>query len=145
MPSLGTESSPTYRALLDAPPHLMTELDTGHDELLYENSSVSEEEIWTCRDKKNLTLYNLKGGLLKSLTTKSGNNPEDIAVTRNRNLVYTDYWDRSINLIVRYSGSTEKQSIQLADRNMPLYACSGIKYLSENRNLDICVASSSGG
>ena len=61
MPSLGIESSPTGRALLDVPPpHLMTELDTGHDELLYENSSVSEEEIWTCRDKKNLTLYNLK-------------------------------------------------------------------------------------
>ena len=47
--------------------------------------------------------------------------------------------------VVRYSGSTEKQSIQLADRDMPLYACNGIKYLSENRNLDICVASSSGG
>ena len=29
----------------------MTELDTGYDELLYENSSLSEEKIWTCRDK----------------------------------------------------------------------------------------------
>ena len=107
-------------------------------------------------------------------------------MTRNRDLVYTGYWDRSINLVsgtqiqtlttlqgwgprglcitssgnllvimesddgkqtkvVRYSGSTEKQSIQLEDRDMPLYACSGIRYLSENRNLDICVASRSGG
>ena len=160
MPSLGTETSPTDRALLDAP-QLMTEVHTGH-ELLYEVSCLSDDEIWTCRDNKTLKLYNLKGELLKSVTTKSGNNPEDIAVTRSRDLVYTDYWDRSINLVsgkqiqtliilqgwrphnlcgtssgdllvimtsddvkqtkvVRYSGSTEKQSIQWDNQGKPFY------------------------
>ncbi|XP_078322191.1 uncharacterized protein LOC111112041 [Crassostrea virginica] len=43
--------------------------------------------------------------------------------------------------VVRYSGSMETQTIQWDDQHKPLYASDyGTKYLSENRNLDICVA-----
>ena len=42
--------------------------------------------------------------------------------------------------VVRYSGSIKKQSIQWENQDTPFYLCYGAKYLSENRNLDICVA-----
>ncbi|XP_078311628.1 uncharacterized protein LOC144618799 [Crassostrea virginica] len=177
--SPGAESSSPNRPLLDVP-QLLTELDTGY-ESLYGLSCLSDDEIWTRGYDKNLELYNLNGVLVRSIQTKSGNSPEDIALTRGGGLVYTDYNDSSINLVigtqiqtlitlrgwrpqgvcttssgdllvsmdsadykqskvVRYSGSTEKQSILWDDKGKPIYTSGKIKYLSENRNLDICVA-----
>ena len=146
-------------------------------------SCLSDSELWTFRmDDNILRLYNLQGELLRSVQTKSGNIPADIAVFLSRDLVYTDWHDRSINLVngtqihtlikllgwrprelcstpfgdllvflhsddgqqskvVRYSGFTEKQSIQWDDQGKPLYTFGRYtKYLSENKNLDICVS-----
>ena len=54
--------------------------------------------------------------------------------------------------VVRYSGSTEKQTVQLDNRGKPFYSSEGFinymfkyMYLGENRNLDICVADSYAG
>ncbi|XP_078331531.1 uncharacterized protein LOC144625202 [Crassostrea virginica] len=162
-------------------PWILTDIQTEY-EFLYNVSCLSDSELWTCGFYDSiLRLYNLQGELLKSVQTKSGNYPRDIAVTQSGDLVYTDDFDRSINLVsgtqierliklrgwrphylcstssgdllstmtsdddkqtkvVRYSGSTEKQSIQWDDQGKPLYLSGDIKYLSENRNLDICVA-----
>ena len=49
----------------------------------------------------------MQGELKKSVRTKSGNKVMDIAVKRGGNLVYTDYKDKSINLV------TDKQIHQL--------------------------------
>nr|XP_022334074.1 uncharacterized protein LOC111131037 [Crassostrea virginica] len=200
VPSPGAESSPPVRPLLDVP-RLITDIPTSGYVSLYNVSCLSDEEIWTSGNSKIMKLYNLKGELLKSIQTKSGNLPGDIAVTRSGGLVYTDEEDRSINLVsgtqiqtgfkllgkksktqiqtlirlwgwiplglcstssgdllvimdsddyeqtkvVRYSGSTEKQTIQWDDQGKPLYSSGYIKYLSENRNSDICVADCAAG
>ncbi|XP_078320794.1 uncharacterized protein LOC144621433 [Crassostrea virginica] len=174
--SPGVASSPPARPLSDKP-RIITDILTGYSNK-YHVSCLSDEEIWTSGDNNIMNLYNLKGELLNSVQTKSGNMPYDIAVTRSAGLVYIDYDDSSINLVsgtqiqtlikqrgwtphglcstssgdllvimrshdtkvVRYSGSTEKQSIQWDDQGKPLYSFGYHIYLSENRNLDICVA-----
>ncbi|XP_062573468.1 LOW QUALITY PROTEIN: uncharacterized protein LOC134235351 [Saccostrea cucullata] len=174
-------SSPPVKQLLDEP-ETVTTIDTGYV-TLYNVACLSDEEIWTSGHEKTMKLYSInQGSLLKSITTKSGNTPYDIAVTKSGDLVYTDYNDRTVNIVmnekieevirlqnwkpegvcstssgdllvimysddykqtkvVRYSGSTEKQTIQFDDKGKPLYS-SGLsdRYITENRNLDICVS-----
>nr|XP_022317008.1 uncharacterized protein LOC111120519 [Crassostrea virginica]XP_022317018.1 uncharacterized protein LOC111120519 [Crassostrea virginica] len=175
---IGSLSELAITFLLDEP-RILTDIQTEY-RYLDSVSCLSDSELWTYGGYDNiLRLYNLQGELLRSVQTKSGYYPRDIAVTRSGGLVYADY--RSINLVsgtqiqtlitlrgwrprglcstssgdllvtmesddgkqtkvVRYSGSTEKQSIQWDDQGKPLYSSGYKKYLSENRNLDICVA-----
>nr|XP_019924001.2 uncharacterized protein LOC105331158 [Crassostrea gigas] len=183
MDSPGAESSPPYRPLTDVP-RIITDINTeyGNSNRLCRVSCLSNDEVWTCGDDNMIRLYNLHGELVKSIQTKSGEMPEDLAVTQSGELVYSDYKDRTVNIvkntqiqtvvrlrgwgpsfvcvtssgdllvimisddhtqakIVCYSGSTEKQTIQYKDKRQPLYSSKFMsKHISENRNLDICVA-----
>ncbi|XP_056007681.1 uncharacterized protein LOC130050869 [Ostrea edulis] len=178
--SLSSLSVTTVKPLLDEP-RLIATIDTEYTQL-YSVSCLSEDQVWTCGYNNTMKLLNLQSKLLTSIQTKSGNEPWDIAVTRDGDLVYTDFINKTINLIknkqiqtvitlqgwrplyvcgttaknllvtmisddrkqskvVRYSGSTEKHSIQFDDQGRPLYSSGPFtKYISENRNLDICVA-----
>ncbi|XP_062618136.1 E3 ubiquitin-protein ligase TRIM71-like [Saccostrea cucullata] len=175
-------SSPPVKQLLDEP-ETVTTIDTGYDRL-YNVACLSDEEIWTSGQDGTMKLYSInQGSQLKSITTKSGNDPTDIAVTKSGDLVYTDYNDRTVNIVknekieevirlqnwepsgvcstssgdllvimyssdniqtkvVHYSGSTEKQTIQFDDKGKPLYSSGYFNkyYITENRNLDICVS-----
>ncbi|XP_056002876.1 uncharacterized protein LOC125662256 [Ostrea edulis] len=181
--SLSSLSVITVRPLLAEPRYTAT-IKTGYYRLLSVRCLI-DEEVWTCGDNKTMKLLNLQSKLLASLQTKSGNLPTDIAVTRDGDLVYTDYHNKTVNLVknkkirtvvilqdwtpfyicsissddvlvtmvsddgkqskvVRYSGSTEKQTIQFDDQDRPFYSFGYYPhYISENRNLNICVADSS--
>ncbi|XP_061167379.1 uncharacterized protein LOC133176239 [Saccostrea echinata] len=181
-------SSPPSKQLLDEPEVVISAV-TGY-ERLYNVACLRNEEIWTSGNDKIMKLFSfIQRSLLKSIKTKSGNEPEDLTVTKSGDLVYIDDSDRTVNIVknekieevirlqnweplgvcstssgdllvvmdtddnkqskvVRYSGSTKKQTIQFDDKGQPLYSSSRsiflieYKYISENRNLDICVSDS---
>lgn len=62
-------------------------------------SCLNDEDVWTCCSDDMMRLYNLKGELLKSVHTKSGNAPYDIAVTKSGDLVYTDNTDKTVKMV----------------------------------------------
>nr|XP_022299154.1 uncharacterized protein LOC111107985 isoform X1 [Crassostrea virginica] len=170
----------SIRELLDEPEVINT-IKTGHN-YLRSVSRLNEEQIWTSGDTADIKCFNIQGVLQKTIKTKSGDWPRDIALDRDGALLYSEgktgtvYKEKNdqteeiitlqgwtpINLcvtssddllvtmfsddytqskVVRYSGSTVKQTIQFDDEGQPLYSGNGIiKYISENRNLDMCVA-----
>ncbi|XP_078341152.1 uncharacterized protein LOC111109197 [Crassostrea virginica] len=161
-------------------PEVLNTIKTGHKNLC-SVTCLNEEQIWTCGSTADIKCFNIQGLLQKTIQTKSGKNPYDIAVDLDGALLYSDWKTRKVykvkddqteeiirlqgwiptNLcvtssgellvimlsedethskVVRYSGSTVKQTIQF-DNGQPLYSGNRmIKYITENRNLDICVA-----
>nr|XP_022288811.1 uncharacterized protein LOC111100924 isoform X1 [Crassostrea virginica]XP_022288815.1 uncharacterized protein LOC111100924 isoform X1 [Crassostrea virginica] len=170
----------SVRELLDEAEVLNT-IKTGH-EYLRSVTCLNEEEIWTSGVIADIKCFNTQGVLQKTIKTKSGKCPNDIAVYSDGALVYSDgsTWtvykvkndqteeiirlqgwrpfnlcvtstgdllvtmysdDKTQSKVVRYSGSTVKQTIQFDDDGQPLYSGnSKSKYITENRNMDICVA-----
>nr|XP_022288806.1 uncharacterized protein LOC111100921 [Crassostrea virginica]XP_022288807.1 uncharacterized protein LOC111100921 [Crassostrea virginica]XP_022288808.1 uncharacterized protein LOC111100921 [Crassostrea virginica] len=176
----------SVRELLDVPEVLNT-IKTGHERLC-SVTCLNEEEIWTSGlTTADIKCFNTQCVLQKTIKTKSGKGPNDIAVYSDGALVYSDGrkgtvykvkndetektirlqgWipvnlcvtssggllvtmysdDKTQSKVIRYSGSTVKQTIQFDDDGQPLYSGNDYpKYITENRNLDICVADSEAG
>nr|XP_022294812.1 uncharacterized protein LOC111104662 [Crassostrea virginica]XP_022295526.1 uncharacterized protein LOC111104662 [Crassostrea virginica] len=92
-------------------------------------------------DYKDSSINLVSGTQIQTLITLQGWKPRSLCSTSSGDLLVTMITDNCTHTkVVRYSGSTEKQSIQWDDQGKPLYKSGYIKYLSENRNLDICVA-----
>eukprot|EP00105_Crassostrea_gigas_P034179 XP_019918327.1 PREDICTED: uncharacterized protein LOC105317267 [Crassostrea gigas] len=93
-------------------------------------------------DCETKTVNIVKNGQIEELIRSKGWKPVNMCITSTGDLLVTMYSDNiSQSKVVRYSGSTEKQTIQFDEEGNPLYSGnSAIKYITENRNHDICVA-----
>uniref|UniRef100_K1QFL1 Tripartite motif-containing protein 3 n=1 Tax=Magallana gigas TaxID=29159 RepID=K1QFL1_MAGGI len=170
----------SVRELLDEP-ELIATIQTGYENL-HSVTYLNEDCVWTFGSTKDIKCFNMKGELLYTVSNKSEQRPNDVAVDSDGNLLFGDGKSKSVNKVnngqteelirlqgwrpsklcvtstggllvtmisdddtqckvIRYSGSTEKQTIQFDDEGKPLYSGSAvIKYITENRNHDICVA-----
>nr|XP_034315580.1 uncharacterized protein LOC117685353 [Crassostrea gigas] len=93
-------------------------------------------------DDESNTVNKIKNGHTVELIRLQGWVPNKLCVISTDNLLVTMYDNNKIkSKVVRYSGSTEKQTIQFDAQGKPLYSgnCNN-KYITENRNHDICVA-----
>uniref|UniRef100_K1Q8T4 Uncharacterized protein n=1 Tax=Magallana gigas TaxID=29159 RepID=K1Q8T4_MAGGI len=105
-----------------------------------------EGDILYC-DWSTKTIYEVKNEQTEELIRLQGWMPCQLCVTFTGDLLVTMYSDDyTQSKVVRYSGSTEKQTIQFDDEGKPLYSGNVyMKYITENRNHDICVADCGGG
>ncbi|XP_062598749.1 uncharacterized protein LOC134260178 [Saccostrea cucullata] len=84
-----SKSETLSRELLEKP-ELITTIKTGYENLL-SVTCFGNEEIWTRANKDiDMKCFNNHGSVLKKIKTKSGGQPNDIALTDDGDLVYAD-------------------------------------------------------
>lgn len=88
-------------------PKTITRIDTGY-KYLHSVTCVNDVEISISGEERNWRLYNIQDDLVRSIETKKGNIPRDIAVENSGNIVYTDGENQSVYRIRNISTQTEK-------------------------------------
>lgn len=80
--SLGSVASPTDKLLILEPKIFKNVYENSCENLFtFSVYCKNNKRFLLCQNHKFMCLYNLKGSVQKSIPTKSGNDPWDIAVT----------------------------------------------------------------
>lgn len=121
-------------------------LETFHTNLgnRQSNISITRRGELAFTDKCECTVNIVMNKQIQEIVKLQGWMPQNVCCSYFGDfLVVMQSDDRKHTKVVRYAGSTEIQSIQFDHRGKPLYSSSvlcNFKYISENRNRDICVA-----
>ncbi|XP_034308292.2 uncharacterized protein [Magallana gigas] len=93
-------------------------------------------------DGEAKTVNKVMNGQTEELIRLQGWEPSKLCVTSTDDLLVAMFSnDQNQSKVVRYLGSTEKQTIQFDEKGKPLYSGNATpKYITENKNHDICVA-----
>uniref|UniRef100_K1QQX8 Tripartite motif-containing protein 3 n=1 Tax=Magallana gigas TaxID=29159 RepID=K1QQX8_MAGGI len=120
---------------------LLQTIKTRSEEWPNDIAVDSDGDLLYC-DWTDRTVNIVKNGQTEELITLLEWTPINLCVTSTGDLLVTMYSnDKTKSKVVRYLGSTEKQTIQFDGDGKPLYSGNGrIKYITENRNHDVCVA-----
>ncbi|XP_062595049.1 E3 ubiquitin-protein ligase TRIM45-like [Saccostrea cucullata] len=100
----------------------------------------SEDLIYT--DYKGRSINKVRKGYIVEWITLHGWKPSNVCGTLTDDLlVIMDSDDGEQSKLVRYTGQSEQETFKFDNTGKPLYSSGYFtKYISENRNLDICVA-----
>lgn len=80
-------------------PHVLSSVQTGFTRTARVScSKLHTDQFVVCGDSKVMKYFS-KGKLLEEVTTQTGNEPFDLAVTRDGHLVYSDWDGRSIDIV----------------------------------------------
>lgn len=105
------------------------------------------ELVYTDPEDKTVNIIN--SSEIKTVITLKGWQPFGVCITSSGDLlIFERSDDRKQTQVVRYFGSTQKLSNQYKSNGQPLYSSFGMNlysscgmyFISENRNLDICVS-----
>lgn len=109
--------------------------------------AVSRDGQLEYSDWKLKTANKMCNGKIEEIIFLKGWIPINLCFTTSGELLVVFYNDEeTLSKVVRYSRTSQKNTIQFDDDGKPLYSGNNkTKYITENKNLDICVADSGAG
>ncbi|XP_062605753.1 uncharacterized protein LOC134267561 [Saccostrea cucullata] len=103
--------------------------------------AVSRNDELIYFDDKDKTVNTIKNADIMEVIRFRNWKPRRVCCASSGELLIIMENDEKQSKVARYSGSTEKQSIQSDNKGNALFSSGDFdKYICENRNLDICVA-----